>query len=57
MNSEEIAKYLPEEVNEYFGISENVSQWEDENTEEIDWYIHEGVVKIQHSCIFLQAVL
>jgi hypothetical protein len=34
MNSEEIAKYLPEELDEYFGISEMVAQWEDENTEE-----------------------
>ena len=36
MSSEEIAKYLPEEVNEYFGISEMVAQWEDENSEETD---------------------
>jgi hypothetical protein len=36
MNSEEIAKYLPEEVDGYFGISENVAQWEDENSEELD---------------------
>ena len=34
MSSGEIAKYLPEEVDEYFGISETVAQWEDENTEE-----------------------
>jgi hypothetical protein len=34
MSSEEIAKYLPEEVDGYFGISETVAQWEDENTEE-----------------------
>jgi hypothetical protein len=34
MNSEEIAKYLPEELDQYFGISETVAQWEDENTEE-----------------------
>jgi hypothetical protein len=34
MNSEEIAKYLPEELDQYFGISEMVAQWEDENTEE-----------------------
>ena len=36
MSSEEIAKYLPEEVDGYFGISENVAQWEDENSEELD---------------------
>jgi hypothetical protein len=36
MNSEEIAKYLPEELDQYFGISENVAQWEDENSEELD---------------------
>jgi len=35
MNSEEIAKYLPPEVNEYFGISEMVAQWEDENQEDV----------------------
>jgi hypothetical protein len=34
MNSEEIAKYVPEEVDQYFLISETVAQWEDENTEE-----------------------
>ena len=34
MSSEEIAEYLPEEVDGYFGISETVAQWEDENTEE-----------------------
>jgi hypothetical protein len=34
MSSGEIAKYLPEEVDQYFGISETVAQWEDENTEE-----------------------
>jgi hypothetical protein len=34
MSSEEIAKYLPEELDEYFAISEMVAQWEDENTEE-----------------------
>ena len=36
MNSEEIAKYLPEELDQYFGISENIAQWEDENSEELD---------------------
>ena len=36
MSSEEIAKYLPEELDQYFGISENVAQWEDENSEELD---------------------
>jgi len=36
MNSEEIAKYLPEEVDQYFGISENVAQWEDEESQEND---------------------
>jgi len=34
MNSDEIEKYLPEEIDEYFGISETVSQWEEENNEE-----------------------
>jgi len=34
MNSDEIAELLPEELDQYFGISEMVAQWEDENTEE-----------------------
>jgi hypothetical protein len=34
MNADEIEKYLPEELDQYFGISETVSQWEEENNEE-----------------------
>jgi len=34
MNADEIEKYLPEELDQYFGISEMVSQWEEENNEE-----------------------
>jgi hypothetical protein len=34
MNSDEIAELLPEELDEYFAISENVAQWEEENNEE-----------------------
>ena len=36
MNAEEIEKYLPEELDGYFGISETMAQWEDENSEELD---------------------
>jgi hypothetical protein len=34
MNADEIEKYLPEELDQYFGISETVSQWEQENNDE-----------------------
>ena len=34
MNADEIEKYLPEELDQYFAISETVSQWEEENNEE-----------------------
>jgi hypothetical protein len=34
MNSDEIAELLPEELDEYFAISETVSQWEQENNDE-----------------------
>jgi hypothetical protein len=34
MNADEIEKYLPEELDKYFAISETVSQWEQENNEE-----------------------
>lgn len=33
MTSEEIAEYLPEELDEYFGISACVADWESENQE------------------------
>ena len=36
MNSEAIAEELPPELDEAFGISEDVAQWEEENKEEAD---------------------
>jgi hypothetical protein len=34
MNSEQIAENLPVELDEAYGISEDVAQWEEENKEE-----------------------
>jgi hypothetical protein len=36
MNSETIAETLPAELDEAFGISEDVAMWEEENKEEAD---------------------
>jgi hypothetical protein len=36
MNSAAIAEELPAELDEAFGISEDVAQWEEENKEEAD---------------------
>jgi hypothetical protein len=36
MSSTEIAETLPVELDEAFGISEDVAQWEEENKEEED---------------------
>ena len=33
MNADEIEKYLPEELDQYFAISETVSQWEEETVD------------------------
>lgn len=33
MNSDEIAEYLPEDLDDYFGISSTVADWESENQE------------------------
>ena len=36
LNSEDVASMLPEELDEMFGISENMAMWEEENQEEDD---------------------
>jgi hypothetical protein len=33
MNADEIAEYLPEDLDDYFGISSSVADWESENQE------------------------
>jgi hypothetical protein len=33
MNSDQIAEYLPQDLDDYFGISSSVADWESENQE------------------------
>ena len=37
MSADEVEENLPSEINEMFGISEDMRQWEEENAEDQDW--------------------